>query len=128
MLVPVWLGWMQDEWLKYREGWHNQIHTLLDVEEYLQTYFHADERVRSAELELADAGEKGDLPDVRLKRAFLQRVLALRENQRRLLRADGVPAPNDASARWMLFGLHQMRCTAWPENRTCLTLHSSVAA
>ena len=85
--------------MQHGGAWYAQLHSVLDVETYLQTYYKADERVREAEIELAGAQAAGDEQDCRLKTAFRDRTLVFRGHQRRRLRENGVPAPSDGHAR-----------------------------
>jgi len=77
----------------------------LGIEVYLQTYFKADERVHLAQLAVDEVQVPADARQEGLKAIFHDRARAYRENMRKLLRSDGVPAPHDQSQRWMLYGL-----------------------
>ena len=109
-IPPVWLGWSPEQWEWFRDSWYDQIHAVFDVEQALQKQFHADERVREAEAAVLLYGEgasasNGENPERTLvvREAFANRVRNWRDFTRDALRADGVPAPSDPSARWMLF-------------------------
>jgi hypothetical protein len=109
--VPTWLGWSADVWKMQRESWYDKVNELLNVERLLQLQFHADDRVREAELsviraqEVADANAHADAStkELILKQAFAQRVRQWRDLTRQALRDDGVVAPNAASTWWVLF-------------------------
>ena len=109
--APDRLECSRSDWKKHGVAWCDQIDRLLNIEVYLQSYFHADERVRTAEFDLVTAREKctadgvseADKQNAALLEAWRDRVLRWRENLREDLRADAVPAPQDPQKRWLLF-------------------------
>ena len=84
---------------------------ILNEESYLQSYFHADERVRTAAAELSTAQEKldkgtatdDDGTEVAPLSAWNDRVQQWRQNTRAALRADSIAAPGRPDARWLLY-------------------------
>ena len=48
-IAPSWLQWSAEAWERFGAAWHKQVDVVLSAEQYLQTYFQADERVRCAE-------------------------------------------------------------------------------
>ena len=102
---PAWLGWEASEWAQCGPTWYDQVAALLSTERYLQTYFEADKNVDAANQELVDA--ECAVPPVACviteKRAWHARVQQWRDNLRTSLLDDGVPAPGNAGARWLLF-------------------------
>ena len=108
-IPPVWLGWSPEQWTFFRETWYDQIHQVFDVEQALQKQFQADERVREAEAAALLHGDGASVSGgedaermLAVRQAFAHRVRNWRDFTREALRADGVPAPSDPTARWMI--------------------------
>ena len=110
--APAWLQWTSDDWQRYGHTLWKQVDQILNVEAYLQTYFKADERVANAEAQklLAESTPQV-MPPVRgctdlnsaVASVWCERVQLWRDNLRRDLRDDGVPAPGACAERWLLF-------------------------
>ena len=108
--APSWLGWSSNAWLAHAPSWFEQLDSILNVEHYLRTHFHADERLRDAEAELmtVEADANAQPTDEVLKRkvaklsVWCSRVKAWAENLRRDLRADSVLAPGTGNKYWLL--------------------------
>ena len=80
---------------------YDKIDALLKIERVLQDQFHADDRVRDAEMAVLQMRESclHDHRNVAVAEAFAQRVRKWRDYMREALREDGVPAPDDPSQR-----------------------------
>ena len=96
---PAWLGWTSTEWQAVRTTWFAQVGAVLDTEVHLKTYFLADQRVGQAEMERDAEPSNAETfaPD-----AWYDRDLRWRDNMRRDLIADVVPAPGRPGQWWML--------------------------
>ena len=117
--APDWLGWKAEQWPDVRQVWFEQVDKVLNVDEYLQTYFKADARVAKAACELQRAENPAAMEaepppgGTRIKApsfetgaeadAWYQRVLRWRANLRRDLRADSVLAPGCSDRYWLLY-------------------------
>ena len=55
--APSWLPFSPAEWQKHGDAWWVAVDAVLDVEQYLQRHFHADERLRDAEADVVSAEE-----------------------------------------------------------------------
>ena len=103
---PGWLEWSVEDWRRSRQSWLDGLHGLLDVDVYLQRIFRADERVADAERDvlLFAAGKESEsaFETVEGAEAWVRRVRLWVRNLRRDLTEDSVPAPGDASRRWLL--------------------------
>ena len=87
------------------ESWYDKLDGLLNIERVLEEQFHADDRVREAEMAALQTREASPLDErsVAVAEAFAQRVRNWRKYLREALREDGVPAPDDPSKTWLLF-------------------------
>ena len=87
------------------ESWYDKLDGLFNIERVLEDQFHADDRVRDAEMAALQTREASPLDErsVSVAEAFAQRVRNWREYMREALREDGVPAPDDPSQTWLLF-------------------------
>ena len=113
---PAWLSktWDEELWRRHRKEWYKQLNEILDIEEYLQRHFLADDRIQSAKHEVrvidevSEPLESGEPPGRSFAthsaaRAWLARVRHWRDNMRRDLVADSVSAPDQSESRWMLY-------------------------
>ena len=103
---PGWLEWSVEDWRRSRQSWLDGLHGLLDVDVYLQRIFRADERVADAERDvlLFAEGKESEsaFETVEGAEAWVRRVRLWVRNLKRDLTEDSVPAPGDASRRWLL--------------------------
>ena len=89
-----------------RETWYDQVDEVLNVENDLQVFFHADESVNVAALEVhvfqSDVGIDRTFETLERACSWLRRVRTWKENLLRDLSLDSVPAPCAEGMRWLL--------------------------
>ena len=110
--APEWLSLTAEQWRLHSESWFNQVHELLAVDSYLRRFFLADEQIEYARREVNAFGNATSVkPSFATKEAaesWVRRVECWRENLRRDLVADSIPAPGSKGEHW-LFSVPRVR-------------------
>ncbi len=50
--VPSWLPWSDEERLKHRDVWYSQVHEILNIDTYVEKFFHVSTRLVAAQREV----------------------------------------------------------------------------
>ena len=121
--APTWLPWNDDEWRRHRAEWFDQMDAVLNIEQYLATFFQTSERLALAQRELLAFEEGSTIPsafaDPTAADSWIRRVAAWITNLRRDLTSDSLPSPADPLRRWMLFPSADVTVSQNPSELTC---------
>ena len=107
---PTWLPWDCSSWQSHRETWYNQVHELLNIENYLMRFFLIQDRLEDARRDILAFEDPAHVvpgaqqfTSLSQAQAWHARVKSYVDNLRATLTADSVAAPGSNGARWLLY-------------------------
>ena len=84
---PEWLPWTEEEWLKHRKQWYESVDDILNINQYLERFFHVSGRLSAARMAVAtfenDTGASPSFPSLAAAESWERRVQQWCENLRR---------------------------------------------
>ena len=109
---PEWLPWTEEEWLKHRKQWYESVDDILNINQYLERFFHVSGRLSAARMAVAtfenDTGASPSFPSLAAAESWERRVQQWCENLRRDLHGDSLEAPGRSDQKWLLFSSEEV--------------------